>query len=233
MRMMSGIGSQDGPQRRRERQAGLRVRLHLVDAGDAVLDRVLDRDDVDLGPRDGVQRRVERGGLARAGGTADDQHAVGTLVGGAPLHQVLRREAQVGQRHLRRRVVEDPHDDLLAPHGRQAADAQVDLAPPGSDREPAVLREAPLGDVHVAHDLQSGDDRRLHLLGCRRHLLQHAVDAEADADIALARLDVDVRCVVRDRLVEQQVDVPHERRVRRRGDRARGCRWPARPRACP
>ena len=61
------VGSQDRPQRAGEREAGLRVHLHLVDAGHAVLDRVLDRDDVDLGLRDRVQRRVQRRRLARTG----------------------------------------------------------------------------------------------------------------------------------------------------------------------
>ena len=54
------VGSKDRPQRAREAQPRLDVGLHLVDAGDAVLDRVLDRDDVDLGLADDVERRVKR-----------------------------------------------------------------------------------------------------------------------------------------------------------------------------
>ena len=43
------VAAQDRAQRGGERQPGLRVHLHLVDAGQPVLHRVLDRDDVDLG----------------------------------------------------------------------------------------------------------------------------------------------------------------------------------------
>jgi hypothetical protein len=55
-----GVLPQDRPQGGGERQAGLVVDLDLVDAGQPVLDRVLGRDDVDLGLVDDVQRRVER-----------------------------------------------------------------------------------------------------------------------------------------------------------------------------
>ena len=44
-----GVGAQDRAQRGGEGQPGLGVDLHLVDAGEPVLDRVLDRDDVASG----------------------------------------------------------------------------------------------------------------------------------------------------------------------------------------
>jgi hypothetical protein len=57
---------------------------------------------------------------------------------------VLLAEAEVGQLQHRRGVVQDAHDDLLAPHRRQRRDAQVDLLAVGVDRQPAVLRDAAL-----------------------------------------------------------------------------------------
>ena len=45
-----GVLAEDRAQRRGEREPGLRVRLDLVDVGEAVLDGILDRDDV---PRSG------------------------------------------------------------------------------------------------------------------------------------------------------------------------------------
>ena len=68
---ISPMSTMSGSDRRIERsadgegQAGLGVDLHLVDAGQPVLDRVLDGDDVDLGLVDDVQRRVQRRRLAR------------------------------------------------------------------------------------------------------------------------------------------------------------------------
>ena len=58
--------AQDRAQGPGERQPALGVDRHLVDAVDAVLDRVLDRDDVDVGLRDLVHARVQRRRLARA-----------------------------------------------------------------------------------------------------------------------------------------------------------------------
>jgi hypothetical protein len=56
----------------------------------------------------------------------------------------------------------------------------------------AVLRHAPLGDVQLRQDLDARCQRRLHLHGRLHDLAQHAVDAVADPDLLLERLDVDV-----------------------------------------
>src|SRR5581483_593013 len=50
-----GIGAKDGAQRCGERDAAAVVDLHLVHAAEAILDRVLDGDDVDLGTVDLVE----------------------------------------------------------------------------------------------------------------------------------------------------------------------------------
>ena len=70
-----GVGAQDRAQRRGERHVRLDVDLHLVDAGQPVLDRILDRDDVDLRPVDLGECRVERRRLARAGRPGDEQRS--------------------------------------------------------------------------------------------------------------------------------------------------------------
>ena len=51
------------------------------------------------------------------------------------------------------------------------------------------------------------------LLGARLHGVEHAVDAVAHPDVVLGRLDVDVGGVVLDRLADQQVHEPDDRRV--------------------
>jgi hypothetical protein len=77
----------------------------------------------------------------------------------------------------------------------------------------AVLGEAPLGDVEVREDLEAGDQRRLHL-GRRPHdLLEHAVDAVADADVLLVALEVDVGGAAGDGVVEDAVDQLDDRRL--------------------
>src|SRR3712207_8100020 len=56
-------------------------------------------------------------------------------------------------------AVEHAHDDGLAEHGRQHADAQVDRLVVNVQLDAAVLRHAPLGDVEVGHDLHARADR--------------------------------------------------------------------------
>ena len=89
-----GVLAQDRPQHAGERQAGLRVDLDLVDARQLVLDRVLDRDDVDLGAVVLGEQRVERRALARPGRPRHEDHAL-RLGDGALEHLLLlRRQAE-------------------------------------------------------------------------------------------------------------------------------------------
>ena len=77
----------------------------------------------------------------------------------------------------------------------------------------AVLRQALLGDVELRHDLDARDDQRRHGALGLQHLAQHAVDAEADDEPVLERLDVDVGGVFLHRLREHGVDQADDRRV--------------------
>jgi hypothetical protein len=76
-----------------------------------------------------------------------------------------------------------------------------------------VLRDPALGDVDVGHDLQRLMTPGLDRAGRAHHLVEHAVDAVADPQVLLARLDVDVGRAVRDRLRDEQVDELDDRRV--------------------
>ena len=59
--------------------------------------------------------------------------------------------------------------------------------------ETSVLRHAALGDVQLAHDLDTRDDGGVVLLGDGLHgLLQHAVNAVLDDHGVVARLDVNI-----------------------------------------
>ncbi len=125
----------------------------------------------------------------------------------------LGQEAEVLEPEHRLALVEDAHDDLLAVHGRQGRDAQVDAAAADLHRDAAVLRDAALGDVDVGHDLEARDHARLDAARRAHHLVEHAVDAEPDAQVGLVRLDVDVARAVADGLVHEQVDELDDRRV--------------------
>ena len=80
-------------------------------------------------------------------------------------------------------------------------------------RNSAVLRQTPLRDVELGHDLDSRyHQRRDRALGLQ-HLAQHAVDAETDDQAVLVGLDMDVRGVLLDRLRQQGIDQPDDRRL--------------------
>ena len=158
------------------------------------------------------QRRVERRRLAAARG-AGDQHHAERLVD--RLFEVLEGrflEAELRHVELQVRLVEEPEHDLLAEHGRKGGDAEVHLLVAGElHLDAAVLRQAALGDVELRHDLEARGDgvlepqRRLH------HLVQHAVDAEPDAERLLVRLDVDVAGALADGVGQDGVHELHDR----------------------
>ena len=76
-----------------------------------------------------------------------------------------------------------------------------------------VLRQSPFGDVEARHDLQAGRDLLRELHRRRGDLLQHAVDAVADAVDLLVGLEVDVRRAAADRIQHDLVDELDDRRV--------------------
>ena len=80
---------------------------------------------------------------------------------------------------------------------RLVVDVQLDAA---------VLRHAPLGDVEIGHDLDAAADGGGDVRRRRHHFVQHAVDAITHLEFILERLEVNVRCLVLDRLQQHQVD---------------------------
>ena len=78
-----------------------------------------------------------------------------------------------------------------------------------------VLRQALLGDVQLAEDLQARDDLRLEVPDLRRDdgFQQHAVNAVADAQLVLERLEVHVGRAPVNRLGQHLVDELDDRGV--------------------
>ena len=73
----------------------------------------------------------------------------------------LGREPQLVQAEEDARPIEEPHDHALAVDGGDGGDPEVQV--PATDLHPnaPVLGEAALGDVHLGHELDPGDDRGL------------------------------------------------------------------------
>ncbi len=92
-----------------------------------------------------------------------------------------------------RLFVEDTKHGVLAMDGGHDGDAEIDQASLIANAETAVLRNAALGDVEFAHDLDTRNDRRIPFFGDRGHgVLQHTVDAVLDGEFLVACFDVNV-----------------------------------------
>ena len=211
-----------GSWRRKARSALANVRpifglhVHLVDAADLVLDRILGGEDVAARLVDPVQARVERGRLAAAGRAGDQDDAVRPL--DEAVHQA-RSRARAKPRSVRssrtmvlcrRRITMRSKPRLVG----IVRDADVDALAGDLQRDAPVLRQPLLGDVERRHDLHARDDRAHELLRLARlRDVELAVDAVADDDVALLRLDVDVARALLDRLREEAVDPADDRRV--------------------
>ena len=191
-----GVLTQEGAQRRGEVQADVLVHLDLVDAAEVELDGILGGGEVLADLVELRERRVERGRLTRTGGPGDQHHAEGLVDRLLEVVELRLLEAELGHVELQVRLVEETQHDLLAEERRQDGDAEVHLAaPPDLQLDAAVLGQAALGDVELRHDLDARGDRVLELHRRLHDLVEHAVDAVADAERLLVGLDVDVRRV--------------------------------------
>ena len=81
------------------------------------------------------------------------------------------------------------------------------------DPDAAVLRDAPLGDVEVAHDLHAADDAADHAPRHGGRVHEHAVDAEAHAQLVAVGRQVHVGGALLDGLGDDPVDELDDRRV--------------------
>ena len=211
-----GVLPDDVTEPGREGEADLRPDRDLVDAFQLVFDRVLDGDDLEVRAVDLVEAGVERGGFPGAGGTRDQDNAVG------PVDQRLEglrggsRKAQPVERQEDRRAVQESHDDGLTVDRGHGGDA--DVHPPASGRRDAdtsVLRQATLGDVQLGHDLDARGQRGLQPPRGSFLVVQQPVDAVAHAQAVLEGLDVDVGRVGGERFLDQEVDQAHDRGLER------------------
>ena len=98
--------------------------------------------------------------------------------------------------------------ETLSPYRGHRRNADVDFLALDPHVDASVLRQAFFRDVHAGHDLDAGDQRGLITLELRRHggLVQDAVNAVADPQFVLRRLEMDVRRAVFKGLPDDLVD---------------------------
>ena len=116
-----GILPHDRPQRRREGESGFLVHLHLHDARQPVLDRILDRDDVHAALLEAPQRGVERRRLSRSRWPGDEDETFAALQQLVDSFELVGVKAHSLERENGRPAVEHSNDDLLAVRRREAS----------------------------------------------------------------------------------------------------------------
>src|SRR5262249_13605621 len=210
-----GVLADDVAQPGGKSPADLRPDVDLVDAGKLILDRVLDGDDLLLVGVDLAQGRVEARRLAASRRPRHEQDPVRARDEAAEARQGNGRDAQFFETEERSALVQDTHHHALAVERRYGGDADIDLAAAHPQADPAVLGQAPLGDIHLRKDLDAGDDGGLEPLRRRRRLAQHAVNAVAHFELPLERLDVDVAGALLHGLVDEHVDELDDERLPR------------------
>ena len=205
------VVAQNRAQAAREGEALFFIHRNLQHAGQLILDRVFDGDDLVVAVVDFGNRCVERGGLAAAGGPGDQKHAVGLGTQAANHRQPLfvefqQVEAQTMRGVSQRLLVEYAQHRVFAMDARHDGNAEIDTAAAHRQAKAPVLRRAPLGDIEFRHHL----DARDHLLGdieARRaaDLRQHAIDAILDGKAVGCGFQVDVTGADFQRIIKRRV----------------------------
>ena len=204
-----GVLTQQCPQTGGERQSGLLVGLHLVDAGEHVFHGILDGGDVLARVVDLEKRRVQRRCFSGSGGSGTDDHAERRTNHLRERFVGVARHAEFAESDHRATFVEQPHHQFLAEDGGHGGHAHVHLTTIDHRGELAVLRSTTFDDVHARHDLQTTHQAEMHRQRQPLCLHQVAVDAVANAQDVVEGLDMDVGCAIAESLsddVRDEVD---------------------------
>src|SRR5712692_9332847 len=193
-----GIVAQDGAQPAGKRQAFFLIDRDLRDPADLIFDRVFNRNDFVFVVLDLIYRRIKGSRFAAARRPGDEHHTVRFFDVAAEAAQVEvvkahHVECELAELFAHRLFVEHAEHGIFAVDRRHDRNVEVDGALVVLYAETAVLGHAALGNVELAHDLDTGNDRGVMLLPDGRHgMREHAVNAELDDHRVVPSLDVDV-----------------------------------------
>ena len=186
------ILAQGGTQHPGKGQLDFFVHLHLIDPGQTVFHRVFHRDDLLLDGVDLGQAGVQRGRLAGARRSGDQHHAAAAPDDLAKAPEHLRRHAELVQGEKAAALVKQAHHHRFAVLRGHGGNTHVDRLLAHTDIETAVLRQAFFRNIQTGHQLQAQSDGTGNFAVSFSLQVQCAVDAEADLQARLLRLDMDV-----------------------------------------
>src|SRR6267154_2395677 len=193
-----GIVAQDGTQAAREGQTLFFVDGNLRDASKLVLDGIFNGDDLVFVGFDFIYGGVQSGGLAGAGWSGNQHHAVGladvtTEATGFFGGETDYVEVEALKFFRKSFLVQHAQHGIFAVACGHDGDAQIDEATFVFHAETAVLGNAALGDVQIAEDFNARKDGGMPFLGDRLHgVLQNAVDAVLYGNFRVTGFNVNV-----------------------------------------
>ncbi len=201
-----GIAAQNAAQGGGEVEIDFRLDRDLHDAGELVLDRILDRDDAPFHGVEHGEKGVERGALAATGGPGEQDDSIGQREQVADFLLRFRHQAEVRKTEIA--AGEETQANALAGNGRDRRHADVDRLAFQFKIDTAILRHAAFRDVEVRHDLDARKHAGLEHFDPRGHghFMQHAIDAITDAQVVLQRLHVNIGRAFVERLAHDLVD---------------------------
>lgn len=197
--------TQNGAQAGGEGHAGFFVDLDLVDTVEVVFHGVFQGDQVHLFGIQLADHGVHGGGLAGTGGAHDQDNAVAVFQQGIEFRQVFAGQADALGVQQGAGLVEHTDNHLFTVNGGQGGDTQVNVPLADADIASSVQRDLVLGDIHVAHDLDTGNDRILGGAGNGEDMAQDTVDPHTDHHGSLPGLQMDIGCVLVDGKFQEAV----------------------------
>jgi hypothetical protein len=133
--------------------------LDLIDALHAVLDRILERDNIHLLPIDLAQSAEERRTLPTPGWPCGEEDSTPTPDQTPDTDKVLRRESQSIEICRGCAGVQKAKHGRLATLNRKSRTAAAQRSIPVGEGESSVLWSALHRDVHFAEDFDTGEKR--------------------------------------------------------------------------
>ena len=184
---------QHAPQELGEFEALAVVDLRLADAGQGVLDRVLDRVDLPRVVVEAVEARVERGCLAGPGRPGDEHQSARLVEQVEQFELVLGVQPEILDLQQRQLPLEQPDRQVLAVERGDCADPQVGPPIAVERADPAaVLGALFLGHVHPRRRLHVGDEPRTLFTGDVRPAAEHPQVPHGDRHVVFVPVEVQV-----------------------------------------
>src|SRR5207249_7521480 len=156
------IVTQNRTQSTREGQTFLLVDRDLSNAMQLILNRVFNRDDFIFFVSDFVQGGIKRRRLSRSCWSGHQHHPVrlGNVM--TKFSKIVWIESnhvqiEVAKSFIDLLFVENTNNRVFAVHGRHNRNTEVNIPPFVAHAKTAILRHAPLSNVQLRHNLDTGD----------------------------------------------------------------------------